>query len=271
MNIKRFVPILAVGMLTLSALACNFGIPAGSTQIPGGGSGNETAVPTEAPATEAPATEAPAQNAGACQNPYLPVIVGATWDYNLTGPIPDTFTRSIVSVEANGFTDQDVFGTGITRQGKWTCDSGNLTALNPSGNSASVNSENVIADFQTTSSSGITLPASIGSGDTWSQATTIEGTEHISNQDIPAKNEFSNSCTAAGVESVTVTAGTFDAMRFDCQTTTNITVTVLGSPIQTSLSFTATSWYAENIGLIKTVTSGSGLDSTIELLSYTVP
>lgn len=271
MNIKRFTPILTAGMLTLSTLACNLGIPAGSTPTPNSGSGNETTVPTEAPATEIPATEAPAQNAGACQNPYLPVIVGATWSYNLTGPIPDTFTRSIISVDANGFTDQDVFGTGVTRQGKWTCDNGNLTALNPSGNSANVTSDNVIADFQTTSSSGVTLPGSINSGDTWNQATTIEGTEHISDQDIPAKNEFSNSCTAAGVESITVTAGTFDTLRVDCQTTTNITVTVLNNPIQTSLSFTTTSWYAENIGWIKTITSGSGLDSTIELLSYSVP
>ena len=262
MNTKRIVPIFAAGMLIISTLACNFG-NTGSTPTPG---------ETEAVSpTEQSATAVPIHDAGTCQNPYLPVIVGASWNYNLTGQFPDTFTRSIISAETNGFTDQDVFSKGITRQGKWTCDNGTLTALDPSGTSANVNSNNISADFQTTSSSGVTLPALIHSGDTWKQSATLEGIEHIAGQDIPAKNEFSNTCTASGVESITVAAGTFDAMRVDCQTTTNITITMAGNAIPTSLSFTATSWYAENIGLIKTVTSGSNLDSTIELQSYNIP
>ena len=271
MNTKKYIPLFTACALILSTLACNLGGAPGAngTQAP------ETAVVETVAATQAsapPTTEASVATGGACQNPYLPVIVAASWNYTLTGPIPDTFTRSIISVSADGFTDQDVFGSGVTRQGTWTCAHGNLTALDPtSGTSANVNSENVAADFQTTLSSGVSLPASISSGDTWSQATTIEGIEHIADQDVPAKNEFTNSCTAAGVESVTVAAGTFDALRVDCQTTTNITITMNNSPIQTSINFTATSWYAENVGLIKTATSGSGLDSTIELQSYNIP
>jgi len=268
MNTKKYIPLIAASLLIFSTLACNLGNASnpGTTQTPEV-TGNETAAATVEPAV----TEAPTQNAGACQNAYLPVVVGASWSYNLTGQFPDTFTRSIISVDEAGFTDQDVFGSGVTRQSKWTCDGSGLTALDPGGTSGTVTAENVTADFQTTASSGVSLPASIASGDTWSQATTIEGIEHIGDQDVPAKNEFTNNCTAAGVESITVTAGTFDAMRVDCQTTTNITVTVGGNPINTSINFTATSWYAENVGLVKTTTSGSGLDSTIELLSYTVP
>jgi hypothetical protein len=99
----------------------------------------------------------------------------------------------------------------------------------------------------------------------------LEGTENINGLEVPAKNEFSNTCTVAGKESITVAAGTFDAVRVDCQTAMNITITMNGAPISSPFTFTATSWYAENVGLIKTVSTGDQLDSTLELTSYSIP
>lgn len=253
MKTKNPLTLLVVTALLLSTLACNIG----------------ASVPTGDGEAQSPSGST---SGGACANPYLPVVVGATWNYSLTGSTSDTFTRSIVSVDAGGFTDQDVFGTGVTRQGKWTCDNGAVTALDPtSGNSASVNTENVSVDFHTTSASGVTLPAVLNQGDTWTQTITLEGTENINGLEVPAKNEFSNTCTAGGRESVTVAAGTFDAVRIDCQTNMNITITMNGAPISSPFSFTATSWYTEKVGLIKTATSGTDLDSTVELTSYTIP
>ena len=254
--------VFAISMLILSVLACNMGQPAPeATEAP---QGNEAqAISTEAPAGN--------ESAAACANPYIPIVVGATWNYNLTGSVPDTFTRSIVSINEDGFIDQDAFGTGVTRQSKWACDNGALTALDPGGSTSNVTSENVSVDFQTTSASGVTLPATLNPGDTWSQAVTLEGTETINGETVPAKNEFTNTCTVAGRESITVVAGTFDAIRVDCNTTMNITITMNGSPISQPISFTATNWYAEKVGLLKTVTAGNGLDSTVELTSYSIP
>src|SRR5690242_4073621 len=175
MNTKRIPPMIATCMLIFAILACNLGSTPGTSTTP----------TPEAPATEPPATSVPtagsSETTGACSNPYLPVVVGATWNYNFTGSAPGNFTRSILSVDASGFNDQDVFETGITRQGKWTCDSGALTALDPTGgsNTANVSSENIQADFQSTSASGVTLPATLNPGDTWTQAVTLEGTELI--------------------------------------------------------------------------------------------
>ena len=102
MNINKTSYLIAVGILVLSMLACNLG----SNPVP--------SLPQEG----AP-TDNPSSSSGACVNPYLPVIAGATWNYKLAGPVSDTFTRSIISVETSGFTDQDVYGAGLTRQGKW--------------------------------------------------------------------------------------------------------------------------------------------------------
>ena len=268
MNKNKISYLIAGGVLVLSMLACNLGkSPEASAPLPSQDTTNGSA-----PATEAPANNSSSSPSGTCANPYLPVFTGATWNYKLTGNISDTMTRSIVSVEANGFTDQDVFGTGVSRQGKWKCENGSLTALDPSnGGSASVNTEKVSVDFQTTELSGVTLPAKVNAGDTWTQTTTLEGIETINGTQIPAKNHFVNTCTAIGVESVTVESGTFDALKVECKTDMAITITMQDNPIQTNLTINATNWYAKNIGLVKTVSSGEKFNSTLELTSYTIP
>ncbi len=267
MNKNKISYLIAGVLLVFSMLACNLGQ---------GPAPRETLSPEETTNESATATEAPADNSssstGACANLYQPVITGATWNYKLTGLAPDTFTRSILSVEAGEFTDQDVFGTGVTRQSKWNCDNGNLIALNPSnGNSSNISSEGTSSDFQTTELIGVTLPATINAGDTWNQTATIAGTQTINEISIPSKTQFSSTCRAIGVESVTVEAGTFDGMRFECETVINITLTMQDNPIQTSLTINSTNWHAENIGLVKTVSTGEGLDTTIELVSYNIP
>lgn len=258
---------IAAGFLILSTLACNLGkSPDPAIPLP----------PGEATVESAPATEAPAEDSSAatsaCDNPYQPIIAGASWNYKLTGLAPDTFVRSILSVNENEYTDQDVFGTGVTRQSQWKCDNGSLIALNPSGGgSSSVNTEGLSVDFQTTELSGVTLPANLNPGDTWNQTATLEGIQDIGGTQIPAKNNFSTTCTAIGIESVTVEAGTFDAMRFDCQTVMNISLSMQDNPIETTITINSINWHTENIGLVKTTTTGEGFDSTIELTSYNIP
>ncbi|NWF65468.1 MAG: hypothetical protein HXY38_14320 [Chloroflexi bacterium] len=259
--------LLATLVLTTAMLACNLG-----TSVPTA-DGNQPAqddsvmeAPTMASTGAAPAAP------NACDNPYLPVIAGATWNYNLTGPENDTFTRSILAVNADGFTEQDVFGVGVTRQGEWKCKNGSLVALNPSGGgSASIEAEGVKVDFQTTKLEGMTLPASINPGDSWSQSLTLEGAQTINGTAYPASNQLTSTCTAVGIESITVIAGAFDAMRIDCQTILNLTMDMGGAPIQNTLNLSASNWYAIKVGLIKTITTGSGLDSVVELTSYSIP
>ncbi|MBI3161531.1 MAG: hypothetical protein HYZ23_03435 [Chloroflexi bacterium] len=265
--------VLSAAAIVLSMLACNMGTTTPSTESAPPSNGEATAVAS--PVAESP-TEAPQNNSNpansACANPYMPVIVGAIWNYKLSGPAPDTYTHSILNVEAGGFTEQDVFGAGVTRQGKWNCDNGNLIALNPAGGgSASVQTEGMTSEFQTTALEGVTLPASINIGDSWSQSVTIEGTQTLNGTTVPSKNQTTSNCTATGMESVTVDAGIFDALRVDCQNTMLITVTIDGNSTELPLVFSAMNWYAQGVGLIKTVSTGSNMDSVVELVSYSIP
>lgn len=280
MNIYKYMYRLVAATLVLSLSACNLGSPAPqATEEDTTAPTTETTEvsPTEISATEpsttAPTTAPESAGAGACDNPYLPVVAGATWNYKLTGPIPDTFTHTILSVESDGFTEQDEFTSGVTRQGQWRCENGNLIALNPTGgSSATVSTEGVSVNFETTAFSGVTLPATINPGDTWSQSLTLEGTQTISGTSYAASNQFTSDCTAVGIESVTVEAGTFDAMRVDCQIEMNISVALdPNNPISTPLSMQGSNWYVENIGMVKNATTSPGLDSTTELVSYNIP
>ncbi len=264
MDHKKYSLWFAATSLVLSILACNLGSPAAPQDTPA------TQAATESPASDGP----PISNAAAqegCMNPYMPVIAGASWNYNLQGSVPDTYTHTILSVDNDGFVEQDVFASGVTRQAEWKCESGNLTALNPpGGTSGTVTTEGVEANFQTTALEGVTVPAVINPGDTWTQSITLEGTETINGLEIPAKNQFTSNCTAIVIESVTVPAGIFDALRVDCIIDMNITITMGGSDIQTPINFTSSSWYALKVGLVKNVGTGS-LDSTTELVSFTLP
>lgn len=262
---KRFL--IAGGVLVLSMLACNLGkSPDPATPLP------QDTTNESAPATEAPANTSSSSSSGACANPYMPIITGASWSYKLTGPVPDTFTRSITAVEAGGFADQEVFGTGIIRESKWTCDNGNLIAVNPvDGGSSTLNTEDYSVDFQTTASSGVTIPSTVNAGDAWEQTLTLEGTQTMNETIIPTKNQFTNTCKAIGVESVTVEAGTFDAMKVECLTVMDLTITMNNNPIQQNLTLNNVHWYAENIGLVKTTTTGGGLDSMVDLTTYSIP
>ena len=252
---KRLSPLIAASFVVLSMLACNFGT---SSPVPASGTQSSSSTGNS--------------SSGACRNSYFPIVVGATWDYKLTGPVNDSYTESILSADGSGFTEQSVFGTGATRQGKWNCANGSLTALDPtSGGSASVSTSNATGDFQTSDLSGVTIPASINPGDTWTQGVTLTGIETIHGQQYPTSNKFTNDCKAVGTESVTVQAGTFDALHVECQTNMLITITISGTSTQTPVNFNSTVWYVKNVGMVKTATSGSGINSTIELVSYKIP
>jgi hypothetical protein len=258
MKTNKIIYLIVITVLSILLAAC--------------GAGQVETEATLLPETITAEIATPTAMVGACANPYLPTIVGATWNYKMTGTYPDTFTRSIVAIEANSFTDQDIFSSGVTRQGKWNCDNGNLIALDPiGGNSASITTAKMSANFQTTELSGITLPGIINAGDKWSQSIKLEGIQEVSGMEIPAHTQTNATCTASGIESVTVEAGNFDAMHFDCQITIDISITLNGNENQTTIQVNSNNWHAANIGMIKTIATGAGINSTIELVSYNIP
>ncbi len=255
MALHRPLLIVVVFTLALVVVACS---------VPGATSSTATA-PAAAP------TSTPTRTA--CTNPLFPVVKGAQWKYGLSGISSGTFTHSITSVRPDGFTDQDVFDSGVTRTGQWKCEDGALSAINPAESlSAMIQWEDFTADYKTTGATGVTLPAVLTPGTAWSQDFTMEGSQNVSGQDVPATGKVSYSCIAADTETVLVPAGALEAVRVGCQINGTISVSMLGVDVPTELTSVATIWYARGIGMVKTENEISGIGHTsIQLNSYTIP
>ncbi|MCS7055648.1 MAG: hypothetical protein NZM18_05680 [Thermoflexales bacterium] len=233
-----------------------------------------TAPPTPSPQPTAtpPATPtAAAVAADACGNRYLPVAEGASWQYRLSGISSGTFTRRITAVRPDGFDDQDTFDAGTTRTSSWACRNGDLIALTPSGG-ATVAAADMQADFTVESNEGISLPADPQPGQTWTQKIVYSGRQTVGDVTMESRNVAETSCRAVGIEAVAVPAGTFEALRVNCKTTVQISLS--GGPAgMPGFTFEGDDarWYAPGVGLIKSSGSTNMGATEIVLLAYNVP
>ena len=252
------------GPLTPSPTATVLAPPtAGETASP------PTATPAPTDAPPLPSPTAPAPIAAACQNRYYPIAQGAAWTYRVSGSVNDTFTRAIIGVRADGFDDQDSFASGAVRRGSWACQQGDLISLTPGG-SASVAAGGAQTDFTVESNEGLTLPADPQPGAQWTQTIVYLGQFNTGDRNVTARSTLNMSCRAVGVESVSVPAGAFEALRADC--TYRLTIALLGDlPFDFSFSSSGSVWYAPGVGMVKLRDTGEMGTTEVVLLSSALP
>lgn len=250
------------------------------------GAAAPTAAPTLPPtqaATQPPAmTSTPepspsAESRGACDNPLFPVVKGATWTYSGTGGASGaySYTDTITDVRADGFTVTSQFDDNLTRTQEWACKPEGLVALQLPGAAAAITTTQFKATFETSNVQGVTIPASVDPGDKWNFSLTIKGTQEVSGVKAETSGDAAYDFTAVGMESVTVPAGTFDAMKVDGVLTLDLTATVSGLSIPVKITMNNTLWFAPGVGMVKTVSQGSvagtSINDTLELQSYNIP
>ncbi len=247
-------------VLISSGLACGIPGTAGST----GGGDSVTAIPLGG-------TSSPV---GACANPLLPVASTALWNYHASGtPAGDfDFFMIITGVDSTGFDEATHIGS-VASTVHWNCTPAGLLVLQPGGGlSSTVVSPRTSSEDTTTGSSGVTLPGRINTGDAWTDSLTLHGETSSSSGTVGSSDgTYIDHFTAAGVESVTVPAGTFNAMRIDIESNWDLTTTVAGASVPIHLNLSASAWYAPGVGLVRMVTLVGDVTSTVELTSYTLP
>jgi hypothetical protein len=271
MEQKKIRTVLSFLLTIMFLAACSF--PANTpTLVP-------QATQTES-ATEAPATSeagVPATGAGLCANAYYPVRQGATWTYKSTGsPAGDySFTDTITSIREDGFTLSTQFNN-ITPTQEWACKPEGLVALQFGGAPAALlNAQSMQLDVEASNVNGVTFPSQINSGDQWQHSLDLEGNVSVANQSATAKGSAQNNFTAIGVESVTVPAGTFDAIKIKVDTTVNLTASYKGLPLPVKFTASYTYWFTPGVGWVKASgtgdVAGTSFSETMELQSYNIP
>jgi hypothetical protein len=214
---------------------------------------------------------------GLCVNPFYPVRQGATWTYKSTGgPAGEySFTDTISSVREDGFTLSTQIA-GLTRAQDWTCTPEGLTALQLGGAPAALlNSQNIQLTLDVKNVSGITFPSQVKPGDQWQQSMDVEGTVNAMNEEATATGNAQMKFSAIGTESVTVPAGTFDALKVNVDVTLNVNAKYQGMALPVTFFGDYTYWFAPGVGWVKASGTGNvfgaSFSETTELQTYNIP
>jgi len=233
----------------------------------------------EQPANPAqPSPEIPVDDA-LCNNPLYPVRPGAAWTYSSTGsPSGDfSYTDTISEARADGFTLSTQF-TGLVRTQEWVCEPGGLKALEMggAGAAASVSTQGTTAEFESSDVTGISLPKEITPGMQWQYSLKMTGvTAMPGDQNAQSSGTYNQTMQEMGRESVTVPAGTFEAVKFQATSLIQLTADFQGVQLPVTMYSSSLIWYAPGVGFIKSVENsdfgGTPYTSTTELQTYSIP
>ncbi|HET9909337.1 MAG TPA: hypothetical protein VFQ23_22005 [Anaerolineales bacterium] len=212
-----------------------------------------------------------------CSNRYFPVREGATWTYKNSGsPAGEfQFTDRVSSVRADGFTLTSQLGNTAWTQ-EWACQQEGLVALQLGGAPAmTLTAQGVQLNLAVNNVSGVTFPRDIIAGNQWQHNLDFDGQVEMAGQSGNAQGTALTRFTVLGNETVTVPAGTFEAVKIQVEPTLDINVGFQLLSIPVTISGTYTYWFVQDVGWVKA--SGAGnfagqtLSETIELQSYHVP
>ncbi len=213
-----------------------------------------------------------------CSNPLFPVKQGASWVYISTGGPAGTliYTDTISEIHADGFTLTSQFENAAHTQ-EWKCSPQGLTALQPGGSTAAgISTQGMTAEFTTTDINGVSIPKEITDGMTWQHSMNLQGTIATpSDQQSQSSGTYLVDMQYLGRESVTVTAGTFDAYKFQANSKVNVSTDFQGISLPITFDGTTIFWYAPGVGYIKSIEngnfSGTTFTTTTELQTYNIP
>ncbi len=252
------------------------------------GAAGEDVEPTPTPAavaapdegTAPSEAESPGQSldAGACSNPYFPVVVGASWIYASSGDAsePYTFSSTVSEVFPDRFTLTSEFDD-LTLTQQWECKPEGLVSLELGGGpAASLVTGDVELTLETSNVEGVTLPVSISAGDEWSHTLDLVGEVSLGEgMSGSAEGTATTHYTAVGMESVEVAAGTFEALRVDTSFTLALTVSTQGISLPVTFSSTGSTFFVTDVGWVLQTSTASIMEFTsterLELESYVIP
>lgn len=190
-----------------------------------------------------------------CFHPYLLVAEGVSRTYDT----PEGETRQIITdVNPDGFKLLTIDSNGEQAESNWTCDQNGIA-----GYSLDAFFADMLAGFGgaywDVKVDGTMLPANVSAGDSWQAVVTI--TVGIQQSGVDSKNIIilTTDFTAVAETSITVPAGTFNALRIDHKTNGENKLVVVGDGANltqhlAAIEASGSEWYAPCIGKVRSET-----------------
>ena len=213
-----------------------------------------------------------------CDNIYFPVKSGATWTYTGSSNLVETisFTNTISEVRPDEYTLTSTYNN-LNQTQQWACKPDGLVALTFGGGPAGgISTQGIDVEITTTNVAGVSIPTNLQPGGEWNYSLDLAGSVMLPDgQKGQAQGTMTTPMKAIGMESVSVPAGTFEALRVEGKPSIHLTATYLGLPIPVSFTGNVTLWFARGVGWIKSTESGeffgNSINSNIELQSFQIP
>lgn len=213
-----------------------------------------------------------------CDNLFYPTTQGATWVYTSVGGPSGTFnyTNSITEIRIDGFTLTSQFNERTNTQ-EWSCQLEGIKALQLGGGSAAgISIQDMTAGLTTSEITGISLPKIITAGMQWQYSLALQGTVAMPGElQAPSSGTYSVTMQEIGSETVTVPAGTFEAIKIQSNSMVDIVSNFGGIEVPIKFNGTTITWYAPGVGYVKSVENGdfggTVFSATTELQSYNIP
>lgn len=151
----------------------------------------------------------------------------------------------------------------------WICTSDGIISYDFGNISIAAMGEVVSMDV--TDTSGVFLPAArlLAPGYSWSENYTLVMNIALEGVSIDTSTSSAGTWTAVGMETVSVPAGTFEAMRIEG--TQNVSMSGFMGMGGVDSAIRSTFWFAEGVGIVRYTSSSEGYTSVGELTAYTVP
>lgn len=241
----------------------------GTTLVPFGPT--LAAAPTSAAQTREPQlapTSLPTGGIGLCENAFYPVRPDRSMPYQvLSGTsVSSTYSKTVIQVTANSFTERRDFGSKSADQ-HWSCTDRGLASKEFS----TLLAHGLVQfDLDTTSSTGVTLLRSNEwkLGATWSNSYEIKGqvTQNGTTTNGTGTVDINHAITAQ--EAANVPAGRYEAWRVDSVLTLHLNASrgAFNIPVRT-IELSESTWYARDIGMVKSALTMEGQTATTELLA----
>jgi len=215
--------------------------------------------------------------ADVCGNPYYPFKEGLSITYGISstdGTSSPDYTMVITDVTGTTAQIEARMSNGVT--GKMTADcAGGTVTLGGDFDMGSVAQAGTVKT-EVVSTSGTFMAANVDIGSTWESQQQIktEATSGVGAGMGPVTTDVKTVSRAAAKESVTVGAGTYDAVKVEQTRTVTVNMDEAMTNIQlppgmkiptpAPTTVTTTEWWVKGIGLVKSQTLAGGVTTTVE-------
>jgi hypothetical protein len=200
----------------------------------------------------------------ACNHPYFPSAANTTWLYQSS--LKNTeHTTKVLSNNGSSFVLENNFGK-LKVKNTIKCESdGSLTQTEyPSMSGLSANMK-----IETVSYEGAAFPAPAKwvVGASWTNMFKVKISVAMGEQTMTQSGTMKIDSKIVGQETIKVPAGTFSALKVTQTIQQDMLMNFGGKSTPVKNTITTTSWYAKNVGLIKSVASSI----TTQLMKFTKP